>query len=187
MLLSFLIGAGSDASSVFFPDWCLNECDTNRCYCCCLQCNPASPFRPACKFPTFYSSWIFDAEQSTISLDIYLVYMCLKITKLMVLLITAILLIVCICCFNHAPLHTKALLNHLRSNFCCISFNVCTSCLMRLWTFVSRHLKKNLCMCLQEGPRTFVGIATFDSTIHFYNLKRALQQVNCCTSLFILL
>lgn len=37
-------------------------------------------------------------------------------------------------------------------------------------------------MCLQEGPRTFVGIATFDSTIHFYNLKRALQQVNCCTS-----
>lgn len=31
---------------------------------------------------------------------------------------------------------------------------------------------------LQEGPRTMVGIATFDSTIHFYNLKRALQQVN---------
>ncbi|KAL9256724.1 transport protein SEC24 C-like protein [Drosera capensis] len=29
---------------------------------------------------------------------------------------------------------------------------------------------------LPEGPRTFVGIATFDSTIHFYNLKRALQQ-----------
>ncbi|KAG6750608.1 hypothetical protein POTOM_045113 [Populus tomentosa] len=29
---------------------------------------------------------------------------------------------------------------------------------------------------LQEGPRTMVGIATFDSTIHFYNLKRALQQ-----------
>ncbi|KAI7747297.1 hypothetical protein M8C21_002968 [Ambrosia artemisiifolia] len=28
-----------------------------------------------------------------------------------------------------------------------------------------------------EGPRTMVGIATFDSTIHFYNLKRALQQV----------
>ncbi|GJV35961.1 transport protein Sec24-like protein [Tanacetum coccineum] len=28
----------------------------------------------------------------------------------------------------------------------------------------------------QEGPRTMVGIATFDSTIHFYNLKRALQQ-----------
>ncbi|XP_057966867.1 protein transport protein SEC24 C [Malania oleifera] len=27
-----------------------------------------------------------------------------------------------------------------------------------------------------EGPRTLVGIATFDSTIHFYNLKRALQQ-----------
>ncbi|OIW06786.1 hypothetical protein TanjilG_11511 [Lupinus angustifolius] len=27
-----------------------------------------------------------------------------------------------------------------------------------------------------EGPRTMVGIATFDSTIHFYNLKRALQQ-----------
>jgi protein transport protein SEC24 len=32
---------------------------------------------------------------------------------------------------------------------------------------------------LPEGPRTFVGIATFDSTIHFYNLKRALQQVIC--------
>jgi hypothetical protein len=31
---------------------------------------------------------------------------------------------------------------------------------------------------LQEGPRTMVGIATFDSTIHFYNLKRALQQVD---------
>ncbi|XP_075657285.1 protein transport protein SEC24 C-like isoform X1 [Castanea sativa] len=30
---------------------------------------------------------------------------------------------------------------------------------------------------LPEGPRTMVGIATFDSTIHFYNLKRALQQV----------
>lgn len=29
---------------------------------------------------------------------------------------------------------------------------------------------------LPEGPRTFVGIATFDTTIHFYNLKRALQQ-----------
>ncbi|PPD78935.1 hypothetical protein GOBAR_DD24135 [Gossypium barbadense] len=30
---------------------------------------------------------------------------------------------------------------------------------------------------LPEGPRTLVGIATFDSTIHFYNLKRALQQL----------
>ncbi|KAG0465602.1 hypothetical protein HPP92_019766 [Vanilla planifolia] len=29
---------------------------------------------------------------------------------------------------------------------------------------------------LPEGPRTMVGIATFDSAIHFYNLKRALQQ-----------
>ncbi|XP_058078018.1 protein transport protein SEC24 C-like isoform X2 [Magnolia sinica] len=29
---------------------------------------------------------------------------------------------------------------------------------------------------LPEGPRTLVGIATFDSAIHFYNLKRALQQ-----------
>ncbi|XP_021741740.1 protein transport protein Sec24-like At4g32640 [Chenopodium quinoa] len=29
---------------------------------------------------------------------------------------------------------------------------------------------------LPEGPRTMVGIATFDSTIHFYNLKRASQQ-----------
>ncbi|XP_027367987.1 protein transport protein Sec24-like At4g32640 isoform X2 [Abrus precatorius] len=29
---------------------------------------------------------------------------------------------------------------------------------------------------LPEGPRTKVGVATFDSTIHFYNLKRALQQ-----------
>ncbi|XP_021909776.1 protein transport protein Sec24-like At4g32640, partial [Carica papaya] len=29
---------------------------------------------------------------------------------------------------------------------------------------------------LPEGPRTYVGIATFDSTVHFYNLKRALQQ-----------
>ncbi|OMO96447.1 Zinc finger, Sec23/Sec24-type [Corchorus olitorius] len=29
---------------------------------------------------------------------------------------------------------------------------------------------------LPDGPRTKVGIATFDSTIHFYNLKRALQQ-----------
>uniref|UniRef100_A0A5B6ZX03 Uncharacterized protein n=1 Tax=Davidia involucrata TaxID=16924 RepID=A0A5B6ZX03_DAVIN len=29
---------------------------------------------------------------------------------------------------------------------------------------------------LPEGPRTMVGIATFDSTIHFYNPKRALQQ-----------
>ncbi|OIV91281.1 hypothetical protein TanjilG_01812 [Lupinus angustifolius] len=31
-------------------------------------------------------------------------------------------------------------------------------------------------MDLPKGPRTMVGIATFDSTIHFYNLKRALQQ-----------
>ncbi|KAL5994533.1 hypothetical protein ACLOJK_024586 [Asimina triloba] len=29
---------------------------------------------------------------------------------------------------------------------------------------------------IPEGPRTMVGIATFDSAIHFYNLKRALQQ-----------
>ncbi|GAA0144774.1 vesicle coat protein [Lithospermum erythrorhizon] len=29
---------------------------------------------------------------------------------------------------------------------------------------------------LPEGPRTMVGVATFDSTIHFYNLKRADQQ-----------
>ncbi|VAI14790.1 unnamed protein product [Triticum turgidum subsp. durum] len=29
---------------------------------------------------------------------------------------------------------------------------------------------------LPEGPRTMVGIATFDSTIHFYSLKRAQQQ-----------
>ncbi|KAJ0798067.1 putative Zinc finger, Sec23/Sec24-type, sec23/Sec24, trunk domain, sec23/Sec24, helical [Helianthus annuus] len=29
---------------------------------------------------------------------------------------------------------------------------------------------------LPEGPQTMVGIATFDSTIHFYNLKRASQQ-----------
>ncbi|XP_047337442.1 protein transport protein Sec24-like At4g32640 [Impatiens glandulifera] len=29
---------------------------------------------------------------------------------------------------------------------------------------------------LPEGPRTMVGVATFDSTIHFYSLKRALQQ-----------
>lgn len=29
---------------------------------------------------------------------------------------------------------------------------------------------------LPEGPRTMVGIATFDSTIHFYNLRRVLQQ-----------
>lgn len=33
---------------------------------------------------------------------------------------------------------------------------------------------------MQEGPRTMVGIATFDSAIHFYNLKRAMQQV-CAT------
>jgi protein transport protein SEC24 len=29
---------------------------------------------------------------------------------------------------------------------------------------------------IPEGPRTMVGIATFDSTIHFYNLKRSQQQ-----------
>lgn len=29
---------------------------------------------------------------------------------------------------------------------------------------------------LPEGPQTRVGLATFDSTIHFYNLNRALQQ-----------
>ncbi|KAL6576225.1 Protein transport protein Sec24C [Orobanche hederae] len=29
---------------------------------------------------------------------------------------------------------------------------------------------------LPEGPRTMVGVATFDCTIHFYNLKRSLQQ-----------
>lgn len=32
-------------------------------------------------------------------------------------------------------------------------------------------------LLFQEGPQTMVGIATFDCTIHFYNLKRALQQV----------
>lgn len=44
---------------------------------------------------------------------------------------------------------------------------------------------------LQEGPRTLVGIATFDSAIHFYNLKRQLQQVKqlrfyCSTALWCL-
>jgi hypothetical protein len=34
-----------------------------------------------------------------------------------------------------------------------------------------------MAVLLQEGPQTMVGVATFDSTIHFYNLKRALQQV----------
>ncbi|KAJ4810599.1 Protein transport protein sec24 [Rhynchospora pubera] len=29
---------------------------------------------------------------------------------------------------------------------------------------------------IPEGPRTMVGIATFDSTIHFYSLKRSQQQ-----------
>ncbi|KAG4112678.1 hypothetical protein ERO13_D13G176500v2 [Gossypium hirsutum] len=29
---------------------------------------------------------------------------------------------------------------------------------------------------LPEGPRTMLGIATFDSTVHFYNLKRVLHQ-----------
>ncbi|KAL3835375.1 hypothetical protein ACJIZ3_010111 [Penstemon smallii] len=29
---------------------------------------------------------------------------------------------------------------------------------------------------LPDGPQTMVGIATFDSTVHFYSLKRALQQ-----------
>ncbi|KAG5522501.1 hypothetical protein RHGRI_034613 [Rhododendron griersonianum] len=31
---------------------------------------------------------------------------------------------------------------------------------------------------LPDGPRTMVGVATFDSTIHFYHLKRELQQVS---------
>lgn len=30
---------------------------------------------------------------------------------------------------------------------------------------------------LQEGPRTMIGIATYDSTIQFYNLKLTLQEV----------
>jgi protein transport protein SEC24 len=30
---------------------------------------------------------------------------------------------------------------------------------------------------LGEGPQTRVGIATFDSTIHFYNLNKELQTV----------
>uniref|UniRef100_A0ACD5YJU3 Uncharacterized protein n=1 Tax=Avena sativa TaxID=4498 RepID=A0ACD5YJU3_AVESA len=37
---------------------------------------------------------------------------------------------------------------------------------------------------LPEGPRTMVGIATFDSAIHFYSLKRAQQQ--CCSIKFYL-
>lgn len=44
---------------------------------------------------------------------------------------------------------------------------------------MKQHLTQVLnYLLLQEGPRTMVGIATFDSTVHFYNLKRALQQVN---------
>lgn len=75
--LSFLVGTGSNASSVFFPHWCLNECDTNRCYCRCLQCNPASTFRPSCKFCHHFQL------SKTVSyihpvLNIYLVYICLK-------------------------------------------------------------------------------------------------------------
>ncbi|KZV38778.1 protein transport protein Sec24-like CEF-like [Dorcoceras hygrometricum] len=35
---------------------------------------------------------------------------------------------------------------------------------------------KQVLIDLPGGPHTLVGIATFDSTIHFYSLKRALQQ-----------
>lgn len=42
-----------------------------------------------------------------------------------------------------------------------------------------------LILLVQEGPMTIVGIATFDSTIHFYNLKRALQQVNATCIYFL--
>jgi hypothetical protein len=42
-------------------------------------------------------------------------------------------------------------------------------------------------LLFQEGPQTMVGIATFDCTIHFYNLKRALQQVTISLQQFSLL
>ena len=44
-------------------------------------------------------------------------------------------------------------------------------------SFIFSILVTDDTVMFQEGPRTFVGIATFDTTIHFYNLKRALQQV----------
>jgi protein transport protein SEC24 len=42
---------------------------------------------------------------------------------------------------------------------------------------------------LPEGPRTMVGIATFDSAIHFYSLKRDQQQVcfECLVAILILI
>lgn len=45
--------------------------------------------------------------------------------------------------------------------------------------FVQRSLsvRNNLILFVQGGPRTMVGIASYDSTIHFYNLRRFLQQV----------
>ncbi|GJX96264.1 transport protein Sec24-like protein, partial [Tanacetum coccineum] len=42
------------------------------------------------------------------------------------------------------------------------------------------YQETKLVTTLWRGPRTMVGIATFDSTIHFYNLKRALQQLDEC-------
>ncbi|KAL6570004.1 hypothetical protein OROMI_014518 [Orobanche minor] len=39
------------------------------------------------------------------------------------------------------------------------------------------HLPSSSCFSFPTGTNTKVGVATFYSTIHFYNLKRALQQV----------
>jgi len=35
-------------------------------------------------------------------------------------------------------------------------------------------------LCRQDDPRILVGIATFDSTVHFYNLNKNLQTVRAC-------
>ncbi|KAF9594960.1 hypothetical protein IFM89_035530 [Coptis chinensis] len=43
-------------------------------------------------------------------------------------------------------------------------------------SFLAALFQPGVFGCNWEGPRTMVGIATFDSTIHFYNLKRVLQQ-----------
>lgn len=56
-------------------------------------------------------------------------------------------------------------------------------CVMHIFLFPLWSLACSVVLIFaQENPRTMVGIATFDSTVHFYNLNKNLQTVRVLCS-----
>lgn len=55
LLALIILGAWSHASCVLLPYWCIHECHTNWCNCCCLQCNKSSYCWSSCEFFCLYA------------------------------------------------------------------------------------------------------------------------------------